>query len=85
MPEDNVYEFFTESDDGSRLYIGESLVVDNDGLHGAQEKRGVIALAAGLHPIRVAYFNKTGGLDLKISYASKKLAKQLIPASSLFH
>lgn len=84
IPETDVYEFSTESDDGSGLYIGDSLVVDNDGLHGAQERKGAIALAAGLHPIRVVYFNKTGGLSLKVSYASKKIKKQPIPSSMLF-
>ncbi len=85
VPEEGVYEFFVSSDDGSRLYLGDALVVDNDGLHGALEKRGVIALAAGLHPIRVSYFNKTGGLDLRVQYASSKIKKQAIPAAVLSH
>jgi len=85
VTENDVYEFFTDSDDGSRLYIGDALVVDNDGLHGVQEKRGTIALAAGLHPIRVLYFNKTGGLDLKVLYASKKIKRQPVPGAVLFH
>jgi alpha-L-fucosidase len=84
VPENDVYEFFTDSDDGSRLYLGDALVVDNDGLHGVQEKRGIIALAAGLHPLRITYFNKTGGLELKVFYASKKIAKQPVPNSILF-
>ena len=85
IPEGGVYSFFTDSDDGSRLYIGDTLVVDNDGLHGNQEKRGTIALAAGFHPVRVAYFNKTGGLDLRVHYASTKIKKQPIPNGVLFH
>ena len=79
-----VYAFFTDSDDGSRLYIGETMVVDNDGLHGMKEKRGVIALAAGLHPIRVDYFEKTGGDDLKLYIEGPKIEKQLIPDAILF-
>ncbi len=85
VPADGVYAFYTISDDGSRLYIGEDLVVDNDGLHGAQEKRGVIALAAGLHPIRVTYFNKTGGLDIRIEYSSAVITRRPVPVNSLFH
>jgi alpha-L-fucosidase len=85
IPETEVYEFSTISDDGSRLYIGNTLVVDNDGPHGSTEKSGVIALAAGWHPIRVTYFNKTGGLELKINYVSTKLKKQTVPAAALFH
>ena len=79
VPEDDVYSFYTDSDDGSRLFIGDSLVVDNDGLHGMNERRGIIALAAGAHPIRVAFFEKTGGDDLKVSYESSRIKKQRIP------
>lgn len=85
VPETGVYAFFTESDDGSRLYIGDTLVVDNDGLHSMHEERGMIALAAGLHPIRVAFFEKTGGDELKVYYKSLKQEKQPIPETMLFH
>jgi alpha-L-fucosidase len=85
IPEADVYAFTLTSDDGSRLYIGDTLVTDNDGLHSSQEKRGMIALTAGLHPVRVTYFNKTGGMELQVSYAGKKTKKQVIPASILFH
>ncbi len=84
VPEDGVYAFFTDSDDGSRLYIDDTMVVDNDGLHGMKEKRGVIALAAGLHSIRVDFFEKTGGDDLKVSIKGPKTEKQLIPDAMLF-
>ena len=30
------------------------------------EKQGATALAAGLHPITVVWFNKTGGAELKL-------------------
>ncbi len=56
-------QFFTESDDGSRLWIGEQLVVDNDGLHGAQQAIGSIALAAGWQPLRIEMF-EAGGDEL---------------------
>jgi alpha-L-fucosidase len=85
VPETAVYAFFTDSDDGSRLYIGDSLVVDNDGLHAMHEEKGVIALSAGLHPIRVTFFEKTGGDDLKVYYKSLQRKKQPIPDALLFH
>jgi alpha-L-fucosidase len=85
IPEDGVYGFFTDSDDGSRLYIGDTLVVDNDGLHGLAERKGVIALAAGLHPIRVTFFQKTGGVDLRVYYQGPNIAKRSIPDEVLFH
>jgi alpha-L-fucosidase len=84
IPRDGVYAFTTESDDGSRLFIGNNLVVDNDGLHGMRIRRGVIALEAGLHPIRIGVFNKTGGDGLVVSWQGPELSRQPVPAAALF-
>ncbi len=87
VPEDGLYLFATASDDGSRLWIGERLVVDNDGLHGSVERRGTIGLRAGLHPLRVAWFNATGGLGLSVRWArlaQGSAALTPIPARRLF-
>ena len=82
VAEDGVYTFFTESDDGSRLWIGDRLVVDNGGLHGMQERSGVIALAAGLHPITVTFFERTGGDGLHVRIAGPGGTKHaLLPGS----
>jgi alpha-L-fucosidase len=85
VPSDGVYKFYVASDDGSRLFIGKDLVVDNDGLHGSVEVMGRIALRAGVHPIKVGFFQKTGGVDFEVSYSGPGIKKQTIPASSLFH
>ena len=85
IPEDEVYTFFTESDDGSRLWIDQALVVDNDGLHGMAEASGTIALGAGLHEIWVHYFEKTGGDDLAVFWETAANRKIEIPPEVLFH
>ena len=85
LPEDDVYKFFTSSDDGSRLYIDDSLIVDNDGLHAMSEKSGVVPLAVGFHALRVTFFQKTGDVGLKVSYARRKMSKRPLPAEALFH
>jgi alpha-L-fucosidase len=85
LPQTGMYEFSTVSDDGSRLYIGDKLVVDNDGLHGSEEKTGVIGLAKGFHPIRVTYFEKTGGNELSVLYRGPDITNQEIPGTLLFH
>jgi alpha-L-fucosidase len=84
VPATGVYSFFTESDDGSRLSVDDSIVVDNDGLHGMSEKRGVIALEAGLHAIHVAYFNKTGEAGLRVSWRGPGFEKCPLPDAALF-
>jgi len=85
IPKRNVYTFFTESDDGSRFYIGKKLVVDNDGLHGLRQKEGTIGLTAGFHPFKVTFFEKTGSDELKVYIKSPDLLKQLVPKEWLVH
>ena len=85
VAKDGVYAFSTDSDDGSRLFIDDKLIVDNDGLHSNKEVLGVVALASGLHRIKVQYFQKGGGRDLKVSFEGPGSKKQEIPGAMLFH
>ncbi|NUQ50825.1 MAG: hypothetical protein HUU27_13030, partial [Phycisphaerae bacterium] len=82
-PKDGVYRLHLRSDDGSRLYVGDELVVDNDGLHVAEERTGVIALAAGLHPITVSYFQRTGEVDLGLAWTPPGEPKAPVPPAAL--
>jgi alpha-L-fucosidase len=85
IPQNGIYAFYTDSDDGSQLFIGEELVVDNDGLHGMREEQGVIPLEKGYHSIRVTFFEKTGGDDLIISIQGPGIEKQAIPKNMFFY
>ncbi|MFV2065977.1 MAG: PA14 domain-containing protein, partial [Pirellulales bacterium] len=85
VPADGTYTFFTKSNDGSRLAINDELVVDNDGLHGAEEESGTVPLKAGIHPITVTYFQQGGVCELQVRYAGPGIHKQPIPASALSH
>jgi len=85
VPSDDVYVFELTSDDGARMYIGDRLVVDNDGLHSPEAKTGVIALASGCHSVRLEWFNKTGGTALRLRYASSSEGYNDVPAAWLMH
>ncbi len=85
VPEDAVYNFYIESDDGSKLFINEKLLVDNDGLHSLERKSENIALKSGFHKIRVTYFQNSGGDDLKVLYRFAKKNITEIPQDILFH
>lgn len=84
VPTDGIYTFYTNSDDGSQLYIDNILVVDNDGVHSMIEKSGSIGLKAGKHTISVEFFQASGQKDLAVSYAGPGISKKLIPASALY-
>jgi hypothetical protein len=84
ISEEGAYTFYTNSNDGSRLYIDNTLVVDHDGLHGPSEKSGKIFLASGRHPIQVSYFQSGGSKVLKVFYRGPGFEQRIIPASVLF-
>ncbi|MFW7379035.1 MAG: PA14 domain-containing protein [Oligoflexus sp.] len=50
------YHFDLASDDGSKLFINEALLIDNDGQHAWQEKSASILLEPGLHTLTIEYF-----------------------------
>ena len=79
------YTFFISSDDGSRLTIGNKLVVNNDGIHGMVEKSGRINLSGGDHPIKIEFFEKSGGAGVKVSWTFPGGRKHTLPASVIFH
>lgn len=63
------YVFSTSSDDGSMLYINNSLIVNNDGLHGTQSKSGNYTFSQpGLYPFRLDYYQEGGGAVLTASW-----------------
>ena len=76
LPTTGSYTFFTNSDDGSKLYIDGVQIVDNDGGHGAQERLGTVTLSSGLHRIQVVYFEGTGGQSLTVQYQGPSITKQ---------
>lgn len=78
------YTFYTSSDDGSRLYIGSKMVVNNDGRHAMQEKSGQMYLSQGVHSIKVHFFEYKGKEKLNVSYAGPGISKRTIPDYMLF-
>lgn len=85
IPAAGKYTFYAESDDGSRLFIGETKVIDNNGLHAMEEKSGEIELTAGDHPIRIEMFENSGFAGCRISWEGPGLAKEIIPAKAFYH
>ncbi|MAE75261.1 MAG: dehydrogenase [Planctomycetes bacterium] len=82
-PKRGRYEFFTTSDDGSRLFIDDRLVVNNDGDHTKREKRGVVQLEAGLHDIVVTYYDQGGSDHLSIAWRGPGFKKRRVPDTAL--
>jgi hypothetical protein len=78
------YTFFLRSDDGSKVYIDNKEIINNDGDHGVIEKNSSVQLNEGLHRIKVEYYNGSGGFWLNLFYKGPGIPKQIVPANKLF-
>merc|ERR1712057_63039 len=47
VPKTGYYNFWTKSDDGSKLWVDGKEVVNNDGMHAMREKKGRVHLRSG--------------------------------------
>jgi mono/diheme cytochrome c family protein len=84
IPRDGKYTFWTRSDDGSRLYIDDKEVVNNDGHHSPQDVSGEIELRAGDHPFTLTFFEWVGGETLVLSWQGPGIPQQSVPPGVLF-
>ena len=82
---DGVYTFYLTSDDGSTLWIGDELLVDNGGFHSPRTVAGSIALKAGWHPIYIGYIQARGARVLSLEYRGPGIARCPVPGSALCH
>ncbi len=69
VPEEGVYTFRLSSDDGAVLRFGGAPVLDHDGPHTLSDKEAEVALARGIHPLELMYFQAGGGKALKLEWA----------------
>lgn len=77
------YTFITTSDDGVRLWVDGTLLVDNWTDHSKREDTGQIALTAGAHDIRMEFYD--GGFDAiaQLHWSSPSIVRQIVPKEKL--
>ncbi|MCL4107752.1 UNVERIFIED_CONTAM: hypothetical protein GTU68_027137 [Idotea baltica] len=74
------------SDDGSKLYIDEKLIVDHDGSHGVSAKEANVALNKGFHSFRIEYFNGKEDKFLSFNWKPEGAGSfELVPAAIIYH
>jgi RHS repeat-associated protein len=79
------YTFYTQTDDGVRLWVNGQLIIDKWIDQGPTEWSGQIALNAGQrYDIRMDFYENGGGALATLSWASGSQSKQIIPQNRLY-
>lgn len=83
-PVAGTYRFRLASDDGSRLFIGDNLVIDHDGLHSAESgKPGSTELVKGENRLFIEMFENEGDAALWLEWMPPGAAQwEVVPASA---
>ena len=78
------HAIISETDDGVRVWIGETLVIDDWNGHFVTRNEASVELTAGVPvAIRVEYFELDLGSSARLKWSSPTLTEQVIPATSL--
>ena len=78
------YTFYTNTDDGARLWVNGKQLVNDWNNHGATENLGMINLVAGqFYSIVMEYYEDGGGAVAELRWSSPHTPKQLIPQAAL--
>jgi len=70
------YEFTTSTDDGARLYIDGNMIIDDWQNHGETARNATLDLAAGLHEVRMEYYEDGGGAIARLGWIKTADAPQ---------
>ena len=84
VPAPGRYKITLESDDGSRLWIDGTLVLDHGTAHSMTSKSVAIPLSEGMHDMRIDYFENTGNAGLRLLWAKDGGANEVVPECCLF-
>lgn len=79
------YTFYTNSDDGVRLYVNGQTLVNNWTDHGPVEDSGTISLNANqLYSVTMEFYEAGGGATASLSWSGPSVGKQIIPTTVLY-
>ena len=69
ISKDGYYLFALVSNDGSKLLLGDKLIIDNDGVRSTESvKSFILPLEKGFYPVRIEYFQKDESSVLQLFY-----------------
>lgn len=80
VPQDGLYTFYLDSDDGSKLYISDSLIINHDSIHAATEYSVPCGLKKGYHKLVVEYFQAAGGELISLGWDGAGFIRRNISA-----
>ncbi len=78
------YTFITSTDDGVQVWLDGQRIINNWTDHGtADDYSKAMTLEPGIYPLRMEYYENTGGAVARLFWQTPSMARQIIPAGPL--
>ena len=83
-PYSGSYTFYTQSDEGIRLWINNVQLVNNWNSRGAEDSSTIVLTAGQRYAIRIEYYDKRGNATARLLWSHTSIPKAVVPASRLY-
>jgi len=84
IPKDGDYTFITKSDDGVRLWVDGTQIINNWTNHSVVEDSGTVSLTQGKVDIKLEYFENSGSSTINLFWSSNSFSREVIPMRKLY-
>lgn len=85
VPASGTYTFYTQTDDGVRLWVNNTLIIDNWTDHGNTQDTGQVNLKTGQgYPIKLEYYENTGDARCELFWSGPGIPRSVIPSRYLW-
>jgi len=79
------YTFYTQSDDGARVWVNNQLIINKWANQAVTEISGTMSLTAGQkYSIKVEYYDNVYDATMRLLWSSPSIAKNMIPKEQLY-
>jgi hypothetical protein len=83
IPATDTYTLIANSNDGVRVFLDGSEIIEDWGTHAARDAIATLDLEEGSYSIRVEYFQQGGDAQLHLLWRSSRIEQQIIPSVML--
>ncbi len=82
-PQTGTWQFSSFSNDGVRLWVDDTQIINNWDQHASERDDGYIPLTAGWYPIRMEYFQQGGTAGVQLLFSGPGQSEVIIPQAHL--
>jgi glucose/arabinose dehydrogenase len=83
-PYSGTYTFYTQSDEGIRLWINNVQLVNHWNSRGSEDSATITLSAGQRYAIRIDYYDKRGSATARLLWSHASIAKSVVPAARLY-